>query len=505
VQSSALLVALVVLPAVGAAVLALVPRLEGRVATTLGATIAVAELVGAALLAIGYHPNGAVYQDASTQVLAAPFGLFWRAGVDGISLLLIVLTAIVVPIAILGAPERHRTRASIGWLLLLEAATVGSFASLDVLLFFLFFELTLVPAYFLIAGWGDQRRGAAAAMKFFVYTLVGSAFLFVGILVVAFLHQSQSGGALTFSLTALSSTHLSGTTGVLLVLAFTAAFAVKSPLFPFHTWSPDAYSEAPVSGSVVLAALLAKLGTYGIVRFDITLFPHALVTVGPWLFALAIASILYGAVVACGSSDLKRLLAYSSLAQMGFVVLGIVSLDQAGVSGAVLLMFNHGVVTAALFLLVGFLANRTGSSLVTGVRGIQGPAPILAACFTVAMLASIGLPGLNGFVSEFLVLIGFFGAEGWWAVIPTLGVVAAAIYLLWAYQQVFQGELVTPAGSSISDLDWRERSLLAPLLAIMVVLGVYPKLVLDRILPSVVHLLAHLHAAGLSTTAIGLR
>ncbi len=504
-QSSALLVTLVVLPAVGAAVLALVPRLEGRVATTLGATIAVAELVGAALLAIGYHPNGAVYQDASTQVLAAPFGLFWRAGVDGISLLLIVLTAIVVPIAILGAPARHRTRASISWLLLLEAATVGSFASLDVLLFFLFFELTLVPAYFSIAGWGDQRRGPAAAMKFFVYTLVGSAFLFVGILVVAFLHQSQSGGALTFSLTALSSTHLSGTTGVLLVLAFTAAFAVKSPLFPFHTWSPDAYSEAPVSGSVVLAALLAKLGTYGIVRFDITLFPHALVTVGPWLFALAIASILYGAVVAGGSSDLKRLLAYSSLAQMGFIVLGIVSLNQAGVSGAVLLMFNHGVVTAALFLLVGFLAKRTGSSLVTGVRGIQGPAPILAACFTVAMLASIGLPGLNGFVSEFLVLIGFFGAEGWWAVIPTLGVVAAAIYLLWAYQQVFQGELVTPAGTSISDLDWRERSLLAPLLAIMVVLGVYPKLVLDRIGPSVVHLLAHLHAVGLSSTAIGPR
>jgi NADH-quinone oxidoreductase subunit M len=505
VQSSALLIALVVLPAVGAGVLALVPRLEGRVATMVGATIAIAELVGAALLAIGYHPNGAVFQDASTQVLAAPFGLFWRAGVDGISVLLIVLTAIVVPIAILGAPERHRTRASIGWLLLLESATVGSFASLDVLLFFLFFELTLVPAYFLIAGWGDQRRGPAAAMKFFVYTLVGSAFLFVGILVVAFLHQSQAGGALTFSLTALSSTHLNGTTGVLLVLAFTAAFAVKSPLFPFHTWSPDAYSEAPVSGSVVLAALLAKLGTYGIVRFDITLFPHALVTVGPWLFALAIASILYGAVVACGSSDLKRLLAYSSLAQMGFVVLGIVSLNQAGVSGAVLLMFNHGIVTTALFLLVGFLAKRTGLSLVTGVRGIQGPAPILAACFTVAMLASIGLPGLNGFVSEFLVLIGFFGAQGWWVVIPTLGVIVAAIYLLWAYQQVFQGTLVTPAGASISDLDVRERSVLVPLLAIMVVLGVYPKLVLDRILPSVVHLLAHLHAAGLTTTSVGLR
>lgn len=492
-QSAALLVALVIVPALGALVLGALPRLSSGVATALGAGIALAELVGAAILAVGYHPNGSVFQDASTQVLAAPFGLFWRTGVDGISLLLVVLTAIIVPIAILGAPERHRTRASIAWLLLLEAATIGSFASLDVLLFFLFFEITLVPVYFLIAGWGDARRGPAAAMKFFVYTLVGSAFLFVGILVVAFLHQSQVGGALTFSLTALASTHLGGVAGVLLVLAFTAAFAVKAPIFPFHTWSPDAYTEAPVAGSVILASLLAKLGTYGILRFDITLFPHALETVGPWLFALAIASILYGALVACASSDLKRLLAYSSLAQMGFVVLGIVSLNEAGVSGAVLLMFNHGIVTAALFLLVGFLAARTGTTLVTGVRGIQGPAPVLAAAFTVAMLASIGLPGLNGFVSEFLVLIGFYGSQGWWVVIPTLGVVVAAIYLLWAYQQVFQGELLTPQGTTIRDLDVRERAVLAPLLAIMVVLGVYPKLVLDRILPSVVHLLAYLH------------
>jgi len=493
VQSGSLLVAAIVLPVVGSIVLAAWPGLDRRAATAVGAGVAVAELVVVAILAIGYHPNGPVYQDTSRHAIASSFGLTWNVGVDGISMLLISLTAIIVPIAIFGAPLRHRTRAALAWMLLLESATVGSFASIDVLLFFLFFELTLVPAYFLIAQWGDRERGPAAAMKFFVYTLVGSAFLFVGILVIGFLHRSQFGGPLTFSLPALTQTHLSGTTGVLLVLAFTAAFAVKSPLFPFHTWSPDAYAEAPVAGSVVLAALLAKLGTYGILRFDIALFPQALHTVGPWLFALAIIGILYGALVACGSSDLKRLLAYSSLAQVGFIVLGTVTMNKTGVSGAVLLMFNHGIITAALFLLVGFLGTRLGTNDVGGLRGIQGPAPVFAALFTVAMLASIGLPGLNGFVSEFLVLLGFFGAQGWWAVIPTLGVIVAAIYLLWAYQQVFHGRAEGPS-ASVRDLTLAERGVIAPLVAMMVLLGVYPKLVLDRIGPSVVHLLSHAHA-----------
>jgi NADH-quinone oxidoreductase subunit M len=494
VHSSALLVVLIVLPAGAAAVLGATRWLSSRAAMAIGIVVALAELAGALLLAVGYQQSAGTFQDTATQVLAAPFGLFWRTGIDGISALLVVLTALIVPIVVVGAPERHRTRASIAWLLLLEAATIGSFASMDVLLFFLFFELTLVPAYFLIAGWGDRRRGPAAATKFFLYTLFGSAFLFVGILAVGFLHRSQHGGPLTFSLAALTQTHLSGVTGVLLLCAFTAAFVVKAPIFPFHTWSPDAYSEAPTSGSVVLASLLAKLGTYGILRFDIELFGHALRVAGPWLFAIAITSILYGALVACGSNELKRLLAYSSLAQMGFIVLGLFSLTSNGVAGAVLLMFNHGIVTAALFLLVGFLAARTGSSDVRGLRGLQGPAPVFAAFFTVAMLASIGLPGLNGFPSEFLVLIGFFGAQGWWGVIPTFGVVVAAIYLLWAYQRVFQGEPLAMS-AEIPDLTWRERGVLAPLVVIMVLLGVYPKLALDEILPSVNHLLAHAHLA----------
>jgi len=490
-------VVLVGLPALGALVLCGWRGLERSAALWVASTFALVELAGTLLLAVGYNPGGAVYQDAATQSIAPSFGLAWRSGADGISMLLILLTAIIVPLVILGAPERVRTRASLGWLLLLESATVGSFASLDVLMFFLFFELSLVPAYFLIAGWGDRTRGPAAAMKFFIYTLSGSAFLFVGILAIAFLHRAQTGQALTFSLADLANTHLSGTTGVLLLCAFTVAFAVKAPIFPFHTWSPDAYAEAPTGGSVVLAALLAKLGTYGILRFDIELFPHALRTAAPWLLALAIISILYGALVACGSREMKRLLAYSSLAQMGFIVLGTASLNTTGVTGAVLAMFNHGIIIATLFLLVGFLAARTGTSQLGSLRGLQAPAPVLAALFTVAMLASIGLPGLNGFVGEFLVLLGFFGAHGWWAAIPTFGVVLAAIYLLWAYQQAFHGA-PEERTATISDLGLRERAVLAPLVAIMVVLGVYPKLVIDRIQPSVVHLLTYLHAAASS-------
>jgi len=486
---------LVLLPAAGAVAVALIGSARGVhrwVVEGLGIAVSVATLGIAIAMAVLFRPGDAGYQFVSNHVWAADLGIRWFVGVDGISLFLVLLAAVLFPIVLVGSRTKQDPRSFIAWMLLLEAACIGSFISLDVILFFFFFELTLIPAYFIISGWGYARR-AYAALKFFVYTLLGSAFLLVGILVVAFIHQHQT-GVLTFSLPALEHTHFSGTTEVLLFLAFTAAFAVKAPLFPFHTWSPDAYSEAPTGGSMILSGVLAKLGTYGIIRFDLNLFPQASLDLAPYILTLAVIGILYGALVACAQRDMKRLVAYSSLAQIGFIALGTFAFSTEGLTGSVLLMVNHGLVTAALFLLIGWIYERRHTWQVNELRGLQTPAPVMAAVFTVVMMASIGLPGLNGFVSEFLVLSGTFLTHRWWAVVATGGVVLAAMYLLWAYQQVFHGK-VSVANATTRDLSWTERLVIAPLILLIVVLGLYPKPVLDRITPSVNRLVAHVEQA----------
>jgi NADH-quinone oxidoreductase subunit M len=485
-----LLTVLVLVPAGAAALVALVPdrRAPAWLHEALGLAAALVTLAVAVTIAVRFKSGDGGFQLVSDHVWATGLGIRWYVGIDGISLFLVGLTAVLFPLTMIGARTRRDPRSFVVWLLVLEAACMGSFVSLDLVLFFLFFEITLVPAYFLIGGWGYARRGYAA-IKFFIYTFAGSAFLLVGILAVAFIHQSQT-GRLTFELPALMHTHLTGTEGVLLFLAFTAAFAVKAPLFPFHTWSPDAYAEAPTAGSVLLVAVLAKLGTYGLVRFDLNLFPQASRTLAPLLLTMATIGILYGAVVACAQRDLKRLLAYSSLAQIGFIALGTFALDSQGLAGGVLQMVNHGLIVATLFLLVGWIYERRGSWQLTSLRGLQRPAPVLAGVFTVAMMASIGLPGLNGFVGEFLILIGTFVAHRWWAVVASTGVIVAAIYLLWAYQQGFHRQ-PTEADTRTRDLGWTERLVVAPLVLIIVFLGVYPKPVLDRITPSVNQLIVH--------------
>ncbi|MGH9088247.1 MAG: complex I subunit 4 family protein, partial [Acidimicrobiales bacterium] len=485
------LTVIVLLPAAGAAAVALLGGLAGvrrGVLEVLAIGVSVATLGFAVAMAVLFKTHDAGFQFGSSHVWAQGLGIRWYLGTDGISLFLVLMAAVLFPVALAGARSRSDARSFLSWMLLLEAACLGSFLSLDLILFFFFFELTLVPSYFLISGWGYARR-AYAALKFFLYTFLGSAFLLVGILVVAFLHQDQT-GVLTFSLPQLVHTHFSSTTGILLFVAFTAAFAVKAPLFPFHTWSPDAYAEAPTGGSMVIAGVLAKLGTYGIIRFDLSLFPHATVDFVPVILTLAVIGIVYGAIVACAQRDLKRLVAYSSLAQMGFIVLGTFALTTQGVTGGVLLMLNHGLVTAALFLLIGWIYERRQTWQVTELRGLQSPAPVMAGAFTVVMLASIGLPGLNGFVSEFLVLSGTFITHRWWAVVAVLGVIVAAIYLLWAYQQVFHGKPDAPTAKA-RDLAWSERLVIAPLILLIVFLGVYPKPVLDRITPSVNRLITH--------------
>jgi NADH-quinone oxidoreductase subunit M len=451
------------------------------------------------VVAVLYNPhikNAATFDFATRHVLSAPLGLAYDVALDGISLLMVVLTALVLLLALLGARDRRREAAFVGWLLALTSFTMASFLSHDVLEFFIFFELTLVPSYFIIAQWGGAQR-AKAALKFFIYTFTGSAFLFIGILYLGFLHQHQTQGVLTFAYGTLSSTAMTHGTAVWLFIAFSIAFAVKAPIWPFHTWSPITYAEAPTGGSIELSALLAKLGSYGLLRFAVGLFPLALASVRPVVLTLAVIGILYGSLIACATPDLKRLIAYSSVAQMGFITLGIMTGSKIAMVGAVLLMFNHGVITAGFFLIIGFLERRRGSYTIKDLTGLQGPAPVMAALFTVVMLASIGLPGLSGFVSEYLILIGTFGTHAWWGAGATLGVLAAAVYVLWLYQRVFHGR-ATGANASISDATTKERWVLVPVVVLIVALGVFPKPVLDRITPSVQQLIAHVAPAGLN-------
>jgi len=496
---------LILLPAAGAVVAALVPRSLGearqrRIVQAVGLVATIATLALAVTIAVRYQAGNGGYRLVSDHQWAPTIGVGWHLGVDGISLFLLLMSAVLFPVVLLAGRERRDTRSFVAWLLLLEAGCLGSFVALDLILFFLFFELTLVPVYFLVAGWGFQRR-AYAAMKFFLYTFLGSAFLLVGIVAVAIIHERQT-GVLTFDLVALAHTHLGLGDQILLFLAFTSAFAVKAPIFPFHTWSPDAYAEAPTGGSVILAAVMAKLGTYGIIRFDLGLFPRAVVDLAPLLLTLGVIGILYGAIVACATKDLKRLVAYSSLAHLGFIVLGTFALTTQALTGSVIQMVNHGLVIALLFIVIGWIYERRRTWQASELRGLQRPAPMLAAVFMLALLATIGLPGLNGFVGEFLILIGTFVTHRWWAVVATGGVVLAAIYMLWAYQQTFHHE-PDPANAQTPDIGWRDGAVVAPLVILIIFLGVYPKPVLDRITPSV-NLLVHQvdQATGKSEPAV---
>jgi NADH-quinone oxidoreductase subunit M len=487
-----ILSAIVLLPAAAAAVIALLPKSRPDVVRLVGFLAALATGVLTVVLAFAFDAGDAGYQFVSQHNWIEDLGISWIVGVDGISLFLVVLTGVLFPIALIG-PKVHRdVKSYTAWMLVLEAGCLGSFLSLDLFVFFLFFEITLVPMYFIIGGWGYDNR-VYASIKFFLYTLFGSAFMLVGMLALVYL--SAKGQPVTFDVRELAERGaLAESTARWLFLAFTAAFAVKIPLFPVHTWLPDAHTEAPTAGSVILAGVLLKLGTYGILRFAVTLFPAAAVDLAPLLLTLATIGIIYGALVATVQKDLKRLVAYSSVAHLGFIVLGTFALTNQGVSGGVLQMVNHGLSTGALFLLVGMIYERRHTRQIAELNGLQKSMPVMAAVFTVVMLSSVGLPGLNGFVGEFLILVGTFITHRWWAVVATVGVILAALYLLWAYQRVFHG---TPTGANVglSDMTWRERAVMAPLVVLIVFLGVYPKPVLDRINPSVEALVSRIEEA----------
>ena len=487
----AVLTVLVLIPAVGALVLLTLPRsrpdlfkMVALLASVLSAALAVW------ILAEFDTGAAASYQFFDRYDWISGWGVSWQVGVDGLSLFLVVMTAVIFPLAIVGVDAEHSPKPYYGWLLLLETGCLGTFVALDLIMFFVFFEIVLVPMYFLIGGWGHGRR-AYAAIKFFLFTMFGSALMLVAIVALAFLHSSAAGGPVTFDLLALAESQvLATTTARWLFLAFALAFAVKVPLFPVHTWLPDAHTNAPTAGSVILAAVMLKLGTYGLVRFGLYLFPEASVYFAPLMVTLGVVGIIYGAVAAAMQRDLKRLVAYSSVAHLGFIVIGTFAINTEGLTGGVLQMVNHGVSTGALFLLVGMIYERRHTREISELGGLQKPAPVLAAVFMVVMLSSVGLPGLNGFVGELLVLIGAFNAHRWWAVVAAAGVILAAVYLLWAYQRVFHGG-ASGANADMPDLRWREGLVIAPFLVAIVFMGVYPKPVIERIEPAVDAIVAH--------------
>jgi len=487
-----ILTLLVLMPAIGSALVALISKRQPDLVkvTALLTSVFVGGLSLWVLFAFEKGADG--FQFESQHLWIERWGVSWHLGVDGISLFLVVLTGILFPLVIVGIDPHHDHKRYLSWLLLLEAGVMGSFVSLDLFLFFVFFEIVLVPMYFLIGGWGYDQR-VYAATKFFLFTMVGSAFMLVGIVATAILAKADNGN-ITFDLVKIAeNASFAASTGRWLFFAFAIAFAVKVPLFPLHTWLPDAHTQAPTGGSVILAGVLLKLGTYGLLRFGVYLFPEAAVWARPVFLTLATIGIIWGAVAATMQSDLKRLVAYSSVAHLGFIVLGTFALTSQSISGGVMQNINHGISTGALFILVGMIYERRHTREIAKLKGLQKVAPVFAAAFMVVMLSSIGVPGLNGFVGEFLVLIGSFATARWWVVVAAAGVILAALYLLWAYQRVFHGE-PDDDNRSFAELSWREGMVLLPFIAIIVFTGVYPKPMLDRIEPSVQRLVEHVES-----------
>ena len=475
-----LLTLCIVVPALAAAAVACIPSSNRAALRTTALAGSLVTLVLSLVVLARFRVGEAGFQLVEQAPWIPQWGISYRLGIDGISLWMVLLTTLFLPLVVLASWEEpaDRPKGFFVCLLALEAALIGVFLALDLILFDVFFEAMLVPMYALIGIWGGAAR-RYAAVKFFLYTLVGGLLMLVAILTLY-----AASGSTSFDYDALQRVELARSTQIWLFLAFFAAFAIKVPLFPLHTWLPDAHTEAPTAGSVLLAAVLLKIGAYGFLRFSLPFFPDATRALAPLVLGLAVVGILYGALVAMVQRDVKRLVAYSSVAHLGFVVLGIFALDTTAAAAGVLQMVNHGLSTGALFLLIGFLYARTHSRLIAEHSGVAKAAPLLAGLFLVTTMSSIALPGLNGFVGEFPILLGAYQTVRWAAIASTFGVILAAIYLLWAYQRVFHGP-VEGLAVGLVDLNRREVAVVAPLVVLMLAIGLYPKPFYDRITPSV--------------------
>jgi NADH-quinone oxidoreductase subunit M len=461
------------LPALGFFALLFVPRDKPQVIRGLAIAVALVTFIASIGLATGLEGGGSGMRFATDLIWIPSPEIHYHVGIDGLSLWLVILSTFLTPICILISWRSidKRVKEFYAFLLLLEFGLIGVFVSQDLFLFYVFWEVSLVPMYFLIGIWGHERR-IYAAVKFFLFTMAGSVLMLAAIIYI----YNRAG---TFDYAAilkmLAGSKISFTSGqeMLLFLAFFIAFAIKVPLFPLHTWLPDAHVEAPTAGSVMLASVMLKMGTYGLLRFCVPLFPEAARRCAPWIIVLAIVGIIYGALVAMVQPNMKKLVAYSSVSHLGFVVLGIFSFTQLGLDGAVYQMLNHGISTGALFVLVGYLYERRHSLAIADFGGVATPAPWLSTVFLITTLASIGLPTLNNFVGEYLVLQGAAQANFKWAAFAAIGVILSACYMLWLYQRVFYGETPEAVASHVHDLGRREWAAIVPMVALMMWMGVY--------------------------------
>ena len=421
-------------------------------------------------------------------------GAEYFLGVDGFSTLLILLATLIGAIAVLSSwtAITERVKEYYIFLLLLQTGMIGAFVALDFLLFFVFWEVMLVPMYFLIGIWGSANR-LYSAIKFFLFTLVGSVIMLLGILAVYFYNYDIT-GVYTFDITRFHELNMPFEYQWWVFLAFFLGFAVKVPMFPFHTWLPDAHTDAPTAGSVILAAVLLKMGTYGFIRFSLPILPEATLVFVPWVVGLSIVGIIYGALVAMAQSDWKRLVAYSSVSHMGLVTLGIFALTPVGITGSILQQINHGISTGALFLIVGIVYERRHTREISEYGGLSKVMPAFAVVFAVMMLSSIGLPTLNGFIGEVLILQGIFVVNMWWAAAAASGIVLGAAYMLWLYQRTMFGTVENPKNENLPDLNLREWATFTPLLILAVWIGLYPKPFLDRLETSVDHVMARVNS-----------
>ena len=481
------------LPLAGSLAVSLIPKANEKLIkqtaflTTLvvmGATIA---------MAVNFQRDNAELQFVEKYSWIPSFGINYALGVDGLALVLILMSTILAPIVVLaGWNESQGGRWSVKsfyiLILVLETMMIGVFAATDVFLFYVIFEAMLIPVYFLIGGYGSGER-AAAAVKFLIYSLFGGLLMLASIIALYVMSGAQGGH--TFDVAALSQLEMSSTTQNLLFLGFFIAFAIKAPLWPLHTWLPDAADSATPGTSVLLLGVLDKVGTFGMIRYCLTLFPEASKTFTPMILVLAVISIVYGAILAIGQRDLKRLIAFTSISHFGFITMGIFAMTSQGYSGAALYMFNHGFSTAALFLVGGWMISRRGSSTIADFGGLQRITPVMAWMFFIAGMSSLALPGLSSFVSEFLVLVGTFTRYPVHAVIATFGIVLAALYILIPVQKALHGP-TTPGNENLKDLNLREKIAIAPVIAIIIALGFYPAPLLNVINPAATHVIAQL-------------